>query len=314
MYEDSLNIAFGAAHVFAYGAFVMLGLTALILSLYTLRKKHALTGDTVLTYSVLALPLSLVCSRLLFCALDFNFHSVFSLRALVSFWGGGFSMAGALIGLTLAAFLTGKLQKVCPLRLLDGAAVGFLLFMAFARLGEPCTELLGRSRPLVSDAFKTSFLAMGDEYDAYLRTYLIETVLCLAFALALVHFQKKERKAGDTFLMFMLLTGCSETLLYSLRFDAHMRYSFISVQQLLFAAVMAFALFTFARRCSKALGKKTPVWISVAIIAAASALAVALEFMIDRSGVNRILLYAVYTAMMAVPAVMGCIFYQRSQK
>lgn len=313
MYEDSLNVTLGSVHIFAYGAFIALGLLALILSLYALRKKHALSGDTVLVYSVTALPLALICARLLFCLLDFNFHSVLSLRAALAFWGGGFSMTGALIGLVLAAMLTGKIRKTCSLRLLDGAAIGFLLFMAFARLGEPYTELLGRSRPLVSEAFMSSFLAMGDEYDAYLRTYLIEVVVYVAIAAYLLYFQKKPRKAGDVFLKFMLLTGCSETLLYSLRFDAHMRYSFISVQQLIFAAVMAAALFIFARRYSRVTSSKKPVFLSVIIVAAAAALAVVLEFMIDRSGVSRILLYALYTAMMTVPAVTGCIFYQRSQ-
>jgi len=313
MYEDSLNIALGPIHVFAYGALIALGLFLLLLSLFALRKKHSLSSDTVLVYGVTALPLALVLSRLLFCLLDFNFHSVFSLRAVVAFWGGGFSMVGALLGLTLAAFLTGKLQKTCPLRLLDAAAIGFLLFMLCARMAEPFTELLGRSRPLVSKAFKNSFLAMGDEYDAYLRTYAIEAAAAAMLSIYLFFFQKKQRKAGDIFLMLMLLHGCAETLLYSLRFDAHMRYSFISVQQLIFAAVFAVPLFLFAIRYGKKLGKKTPVWIALGVMVVAAGLAVVLEFMIDRSGVSRILLYALYLLLISAPAAAGCIFYQRSQ-
>ena len=313
MYEDSLSLALGAVPVFAYGGMIALGLALLLLAMFSLRKKHGLTGDNVLVYGVIALPLSLVCARILFCLLDFNFHSVFSLRAVVSFWGGGFSMVGALIGLALAALIVGKVQKICPLRLLDAASVGILLFMACARLGEPFTELLGRSRPLVSEAFQNSFLAMGDEYDAYLRTYAIEAVAALLIALRLVFFQKKQRKAGDVFLMFLLLMGCAETLLYSLRFDAHMRYSFISMQQLLFAAAFAVPLFIFALRCGKRANKKAPFFTALGIMVVASGLAVWLEFLIDRSGVSRILLYALYLILLSVPAVAGCIFYKRSQ-
>lgn len=306
MYADSLSFSLGSAQVFYYGLFVALGLLAYALSNLALRKRHGLSFDAALIYTVVSLPAALVCSRVLFCALDFNFHSVFSPKAAAVFWGGGFSMVGALLGFALAAFIAGRTMKVCPLKILDNAVIGILLFMAFARMGEPYTELMGRSRPLISEAFKASFLAIGDEYDAYLRTYALEIAAYLVLAVFLLVFRRKERKAGDVLLMGMLLLGCAEALFYSLRFDSHMRRSFISVQQLLFAVIMAAPLLLFARRCGK---KQT--WISVGILAFAVVAAVALEFMIDRSGVSRVLLYAIYIAVLSIPAAAGCIFYQR---
>lgn len=314
MFEDSLSLIDSGTklQVFYYGCFVALGLVLLLASTYLLRKRRNIPGDTVLLYGVIALPLALVFSRLLFCALDFNFHSVFSLRAVLSFWGGGFSMTGALLGFALAAFILGRKQDICPLKIMDTAVIGILLFMACERLGEPYTELLGRSRPLVSETFKTSFLAVGDEYDAYLRTYALQTVSCLIIAAFLFVFGKKERKNGDVLLMGMLLLGCTETLFYSLRFDAHMRRSFISMQQLLFAMIMAVPLVIFALRYSKKAARKAPLWISLGILLFAVIMAVLLEFMIDRSGISRILLYAVYTLILALPAAAGCVFYKRS--
>lgn len=314
MFEDSLSLIDSGTkfQVFYYGCFVALGLILLIASTYLLRKRRGVPGDTVLLFGVTALPLSLVISRLLFCALDFNFHSVFSLRAVLSFWGGGFSMVGALLGFALAAFIIGRRQDICPLKIMDTAVIGILLFMACERLGEPYTELLGRSRPLVSEAFKNSFLAIGDEYDSYLRTYALQAVSCLAISAFLFVFGKKERKNGDVLLMGMLLLGCTETLFYSLRFDAHMRRSFISMQQLLFAVMMAVPLLVFALRCCKKISGKKPLWLSLGLLVFAVIMAVVLEFMIDRSGISRILLYAVYTLILSLPAVAGCIFYKRS--
>ncbi|MBR5231991.1 MAG: prolipoprotein diacylglyceryl transferase [Clostridia bacterium] len=307
MYADSLSFSLGSAQVFYYGLFTAIGLVAFVLSNFLLRNRRHISFDTALIFSVIALPAALVCSRILFCALDFNFHSVFSPKAVTIFWGGGFSMVGALLGFALAAFITGRITKVCPLKILDGAFIGILLFMTFARMGEPYTELMGRSRSLISDAFKSSFLAIGDEYDAYLRTYALESAAYLIIAAFMLIFRKKERKTGDLMLMGMLLLGCAETLFYSLRFDSHMRRSFISVQQLLFAVIMALPLILFSLRC----GKKQ-LWISVGILAFAVVAAVVLEFMIDRSGISRILLYAVYIAVLALPAAAGCIFYKRS--
>ena len=314
MFEDSMSLIDTGSRlqVFHYGVFIAAGLMLLLGAMYLLRRRHGLSGDQVLVYGVVALPCALILSRLLFCALDFNFHSVFSPRAMLSFWGGGFSMVGALAGFALAALIAGRMQKTCPLKVMDAAIVGILLFMCMARLGEPYTELLGRSRPLVSDTFKNSFLAIGDEYDAYLRTYALQAVAYLIIAAVLLHFGRKTRKSGDTLLLGMLLLGCVETLLYSLRFDAHMRRSFISMQQLLFAVIMAVPLILFALRLTRKEGRKTPLWTAAGILLFAVIMAVGLEFMIDRSGVSRILLYAVYTLIIALPAAAGCIFYKRS--
>lgn len=314
MFEDSLSLIDTGSklQVFYYGIFIALGLMLMLAATYLLRKRRTLSGDTVLVFGVIAVPCALVISRLLFCALDFNFHSVFSLRAVLSFWGGGFSMVGALLGFALAAFITGRILKICPLKIMDVAIVGILLFMACERLGEPYTELLGRSRPLVSESFQNSFLAIGDEYDAYLRTYALQTVSCLIIAAFLLIFGKKQRKNGDILLMGMLLLGCTETLFYSLRFDAHMRRSFISMQQLLFAVIMAVPLVVFALRYGKKLQNKKPLIAALVILLAAVIIAIVLEFMIDRSGISRVLLYALYILTLCVPAAAGSIFYKRS--
>lgn len=314
MFEDSLSLIDTGSklQVFYYGLFIAIGLALMLAATYLLRKRRQLSGDTVLVFGVIALPCALFLSRLLFCALDFNFHSVFSLRALLSFWGGGFSMVGALMGFALGAYITGRMMKVCPLKIMDVAIIGMLLFMACERLGEPYTELLGRSRPLVSEGFKNSFLAIGDEYDSYLRTYALQAVCCLIIAGFLLVFGKKERKGGDMLLMGMLLIGCTETLFYSLRFDAHMRRSFISMQQLLFAVIMAVPLILFSLRYGKKQHSKKPLIAALLILLLSVILAVVLEFMIDRSGVSRLILYALYVLVLCVPAAAGCIFYKRS--
>ena len=62
----------------------------------------------------------------------------------------------------------------------------------------------------------------------------------------------------------------------------------------------------------KTVGKKflfPPFWL---ILLLSVILAVVLEFMIDRSGVSRLILYALYVLVLCVPAAAGCIFYKRS--
>lgn len=54
---------------------------------------------------------------------------------------------------------------------LDVITPSLFLFIAVARLGEQYTSL-GISRPLVTGVLDHTFLAVRDEFDAYLRTYL----------------------------------------------------------------------------------------------------------------------------------------------
>ena len=104
-------------------------------------------------------------------------------------------------------------------------------------------------------------------------------------------------------MLFLLLFGASQVIMESLRFDQHMHVSFVGLQQvmsmlLLSAGVTALAL----RRM------KTNQALAVAAIVslpAVTALGVGLEFMIDRTTMNRYFLYALFIIAVAVPAGMG---------
>ena len=109
-------------------------------------------------------------------------------------------------------------------------------------------------------------------------------------------------------LLGMLLLGTTQALFESLRFDSHMRYSFISMQQILFACMFAAALILYAARC----GKKQVI-IAIAVCALVAGGAVGLEFMIDRSSVSSLLLYAAYILLLALPAGLGLYYKKRSK-
>jgi hypothetical protein len=82
-----------------------------------------------------------------------------------------------------------------------------------------------------------------------------------------------------------------------------MRWSFISIQQVLSACMFAAPLFIFAARR----GKRAVIAAAV-ICAVVVGGAVGIEFLIDRSDVNNLLLYVFYVLLLAVPAVFGLIW------
>lgn len=309
MYDETASFQIGNTPVFLYGLWVMLGAMALLLVFAWNAKKRALPQGASALYGALALPLGLICSRLLFCLLDFRFHDIFSLRAAAMFWGGGYSMIGALLGAALAGWLTARITKAQPLRVLDALTPALLAFILFARLGEGATELLGRSRTLTWEALANSPLAYNDGYDGYLRTYLLEAATAAALFCILQRALYREKKPGQVLFTGMLLLGCTQILWESLRFDSHMRYGFVSMQMILFACMFAAPLILFAARC----GKKAMI-AAIALVIFAAGGAVGLEFMIDRSDVNNIIVYLLYIVLLALPIAAGLHWKKRSEK
>ncbi len=306
--EETLSFSLLGMTGFWYGVFIAWGAALFLRFFARYCRMEGLKSGTAALFSVLCLPLGLICSRILFCLLDFRFHGMFSLRALGMFWGGGFSMVGALLGAALAAWLTARIQKIPAPPVLDILMASLPFFLCAARMGEGFTELLGRSRPLDTAWLANSFLAQNDGYDTYLRTYLLEAVTAGILAIYFAARIQKKKTARGSLLLGMLLLGTTQTLFESLRFDSHMRYSFISMQQILFACMFAAALIVYAARC----GKKQVI-AAVAVCVLVTGGAVGLEFMIDRSSVSSVLLYAGYVLLLLLPAALGLHYKKRSE-
>ena len=305
MFEETVIYSVGSLNIFRYGIFIAIGALAALIVFALLCRSRSLPGDIPLLWGVLAIPIGLICSRLLFCIFDFRFHGMVSLRAILSFWGGGLSMMGALLGAVLAACLAAWILRVFPRTVLDTLTPALFVFIFFARLGESSTELLGRSRSMTFDA--DNFLFFNDGYSTYLNTYILEALCAAVLFIILLVMLRRERRPGDVLLKGMLLFGCTQVLWESLRFDSHMRFSFISMQMGIAALLFAIPLIIFAARC----GKK-PLIITVIVIALVVGGVVGIELMIDRTDVSNVLLYAAYVILLSVPVILGFCWKRRS--
>ena len=137
-----------------------------------------------------------------------------------------------------------------------------------------------------------------------LATYLIESFAALVLALILLRdLNKKEGRAGNTFLLFLLLFGASQVILESLRFDQHMHLSFVGLQQIIAVLLLAAGVIVLALRHMK--DKRGTAIAALILLPVTAAAGVGLEFAIDRTTVNRFLLYAVFILLMAAPAALG---------
>ena len=313
MHEDALSFPFLGSQVYAYGLLVMLGvLLALGLALFLTRKNSREQQAAALT-ALLALPLGLILARLMYVFLDPTFRPLMNISNILNITTGGLSMFGALIGAALAACIAARLTRVPAARMLDVTAAALLAFLIPARLGEGYTAL-GVSRPLTTQWLADSFLARQDDYDAYLRTYLLEAVIALILLVILLRFLHRKPRHGRAFAMACLLFGITQTLMESLRYDGHMRFSFIGVQQVLAVTLFCLVLIVLAIRLLKANQPRLLAVLSLIAVPLSVAGGVGVEFLIDRSEMGKLISYALYLLVLAIPAALGILMLKQEER
>ena len=312
--EDAPLTVFFGVRVYAWGLYCFFG-AALCLLAVAFHCRGKMKSGTPSLFGVLALPMGLACSRILFCLLDSRMRVFGDLFDGSLGWGeyladvfgatlGGFSMFGALFGVVLAALLCARILKEDKWLLLDAVACGLMLFIAAERLGEGRLEEFGLSRPLNEQTDWWGLFITHGEYDDYISTYMLESLTALMI-FVLLEWRRTGLKKGDVFLTGALVFGLSQVLMESLRYDRHMSISFVGLQQIFAMCCAVFALWVWGRRLKKRGVKSRLPLLAAVSTPAVIALIILLEFMLDRSGVSRILLYMIYIVLLACPLALG---------
>ena len=313
MYTQAATLVILGQSVYIYGLFLSIAcLLAGSLLLLKTRKTTLQQKNAAALTCLLSPMLGLFFARLVYVAAEVNFAPFLSFKNAVNLRLGGLSMYGALIGAVLGAVISARLSGLKKAEWLDVITPSLFLFIAVARLGEQYTTL-GISRPLVTGVLDHTFLAVRDEFDAYLRTYLLESAAALILCAACFLYNKKQRRAGDVFLFGALLFGASQTLFESLRFDAHIRFSFIGLHQVLSAALFSGVMISLAVRLIKQKSHQRLAVLSMSLILPILGAIIGIEFMIDRSQVNKWLSYAIYVTVLIIPCYLGLTMLKRER-
>lgn len=312
--NEAVTLGVLGAPVYAYGLSVMLGCWAAIALLASLSRHQEVERKAAAITAALSLPLGFVLARLLYCLADPAFAPFLSIENLLQVSSGGFAMYGALLGAALAALAGARLAGIRPARMLDFLAPALAAFLIPARLGEGFTAL-GISRPLTTPWLAGSFLALRDAYDAYLRTYLLEALIAACLLVVLLRALKRGKREGQVFLLFTLLYGVTQTLMESLRYDGHLRFSFIGLQQVLSAALFSLTLIALAIRLLKRKDAKHGLAIlALVLIPIILGAIVGVEFLIDRSELGKLFSYAQYLLVLVIPASLGILLLKTEER
>ena len=284
----------------AAGAMLLL----LLLTGLSCRRK-GIPYRTFITFGALSLPLAFLLSRLTFALSNIPLYvNTLSNPLLMDTLCAELRL--------LACWLTGRIRRESVGRLMDAIAFGAPLAIAVERIGEGCfDEIMGMGKGIETEWLAFLGNLTGGNHPVFLYEAAAMVVLFVVVLLA----QRKKHPDGDTMALFLLLYGCVQVVLESLRNDSHMLLiHFVRVNQV-GALVLAVAVIirwtvtaVHGKTCT---GKKAGLlW---ALIIISIGLGIGMEFAVDRLG-EPLLSYGMMALALVLIAWCGLRFRRMANK
>ncbi len=280
-----------------FGMMMGLALLAILLGAAPVARMRRMSYSAFIRMAVVCIPMSWLMSRLMYVLANCTYYittlsnPVLALR----FWDGGYSVAGAILGLWLGALLASKWAHVDTADMLDAVSYGIPLGLLVERLSESGTGM-GLGRAITYECL--NFLGIDDGMgDLVHPVYRYEAVVAVIIFLALTVLLLRRRDRlpkGDLTLVLMSLMGTTQTVLESLRNDGHMVVHFVRIQQVIFLVLAVIAFGVYLRRAvQKGCFQKKTQWILWLVTILCVAVGVYMEFRVDRGSLK----WLYYTAM-----------------
>ena len=201
-----------------YGIMIALGL--MLAFLYGTRqgRQFGIKTDDIIDGVLCIVPFAVLCTRLYYCAFQWDSYKDNPIRILY-IWEGGLAIYGGVIGAAIGIIVFCLVKKLRIGAVLDLTSLGFLIGQSLGRWGNFFNrEAFG--------AETDSFLRMGllnaktGVTTYYHPTFLYES-LWNALGFVLLHFFSKHRKYdGQVALLYVAWYGLGRTFIEGLRMDS----------------------------------------------------------------------------------------------
>ena len=249
-----------------YGVLAALSLAALLaISCLVLMKKGTNYGAFI-RFAVLCVPFAFLGSRVAFCLSNLSYYleTIAMPEMMLHVLDGGASMTGAMVGVILAAVIAAKWCKQPVGTMLDAAAFGMPVALIIERLAEPLCEM-GWGKYFQSSAFDFMYDLTQGMHPVFAYEALVAGLILAAMVL---YFRKHAARPGDALGFFLVLYGCTQTVLESLRNDGHMKViHFVRINQVAAITMAAIVLIWWSIRCFRNGGKREAMisWVTTAV-------------------------------------------------
>lgn len=300
--DEAVIVELFGIRMYAFGLYLALGVLFAVIVLAIAGRTLGLKKGTVPLTVVLSYICGLVMSRVFFCLLNQELGQM----TPFSFWphldGGGWSMFGLIGGVWLGGYISAKLMKEKPGRILDTLSLAVLPLIAAERIGENRIEDFDISRPLDSTFLHGTFLAVGED-EPCLATYYIAAAVAVILFVVLAFRFCRNRVPGILTIEFLLLFGAASIITESLRYDRFLSITFVGLQQVTAAFMLATGVILAVRRSNRT--KSVLAATAIASLLLAVGAVIGLEFALDRTTWNKILIYILMIIVVGIPAGLG---------
>ena len=286
-----------------YGALAALSLAALLAVAFVVLKKRDADYGAFIRLAVLCVPFAFLGSRIAFCLSNLSYYleTISMPEMMLHVWDGGASMTGAMVGVILAAFAAAKWCKLPAGTMLDAIAFGAPAALVIERLAEPLCEM-GWGRDFQSTVFNFMYDLTEGMHPVFVYEAIAAVIIGVAMA---VYFRNHKVMQGDALGFFLVLYGCTQTVLESLRNDGHMKViHFVRINQVAAIAMTTVVLILWSIRCVKNGGRKESIlsWLTTVVCIG---FGVVQEFAVDGDE-NPYFSYTLVAGVLAVLLVISC--------
>ncbi|MBR3333968.1 MAG: prolipoprotein diacylglyceryl transferase [Clostridia bacterium] len=309
--DEAVIIEIFGIRMYAFGVYVALGalcaMTTLALTACWLRMKKGTAALTALLSGIFGL----ICSRVVFCLLNQELGSLTPIHIWPQINSGGWSLFGLIVGVFLGGVISAKILKEKTGRIMDILSLSILPLIAAERIGENRMDYFDISRTLDSSFLKGSFLAVGED-EIYLATYYVAAMAAVILFVAMLIFAARSEMDGGLTIRFLLLFGAVSIITESLRYDFFLSVSFVGLQQVAAALMLALGVILAIRRSNRP--KSALAAAAIASIPLMVGAVIGLEFALDRTTWNKILIYILMVITVGIPAGLGMELLSKGNK
>lgn len=303
--DEAVIIEIFGIRMYAFGAYVAVGAFCSLMVMFMIRKAFELKFETIPLTFLLSGICGLTVSRLSFCLLNQELGKMMPLYSWFQVSGGGWSMFGLIGGVFLGGLISARITKEKTGKVMDVLSLSVLPLIVAERIGENRIEDFDISRVLQNEVIAKSFLATGDEYTRALMTYYVAAAVCAILFAVLLITSVRRKEDGNITIMFLLLFGSASIILESLRYDFFLSISFVGLQQVAAALMLALGIILAARRSNRP--KSVLSILAIVSILFMAGAVIGLEFALDRTMWNKILIYCAMIIIVAIPATLGMV-------
>lgn len=246
---------------------------------------------------------ALCVSHWLFCALRWGYviNDLGETPAfLLTFWKGGYTMYGAILGGMLGAFIFAKVRKLNAASAMDAVLPGAALMIAAGRFGEHFT-LQGRGTYVVNEALSMiPFVSQNEWGEAQVPVYVYEGLVAVAALIVMLVMLRRKASAGRAAETGLTIISAAQVMLDSWRGDELIRFGFVRLNMICAAVTLLCLMILRVMRAVKANGKAT-LWtvLRVVLLFLGAGAVLVVEFGLDgKMGImtDNTLLYAIQAA------------------